>query len=156
MKSLGEKLYEAGLAGDLIFDRSPWSEQSQKTRTLFERAALAFAARLSDAPRWMHADTAPQDGTFFLACQRPDDGSIWFKNWEQWKAPKTLSWRGFHPNRPGKETFRDAEGKPAHFDFWMPLDHLALALSTEPPTNVEADKASHAAQVVGEGSGEEQ
>lgn len=132
MKSLGEKLYDACRLWNLA-DFVPWDEAPDVLRTQLEMIAVSYTARLSE-PSWRPIDSAPKDGSLILACQRPDDGPLWFKAWEQWKAPQTISWRGFHVNAPGKRCWRDAKGSPLVADYWMPLDRFSLQSSEVQPS----------------------
>jgi hypothetical protein len=66
---------------------------------------------------WQLMETAPKDGSFVLACH----GGPWHEQYEQWRAPMTVSWRAFHPNAPGKTTWRDATGRPVEPTYWMPM-----------------------------------
>ncbi len=86
---------------------------------------------------WQPIETAPRDGTLILACRRPDEGDCWFKAWEQWKAPRTIAWRGFHVNAPGKAQWRDCKGNPVSPDLWMPLDSLSVRQPLPPPPESE-------------------
>ena len=66
---------------------------------------------------WQPIETAPKDGTFVLACM----SGPWRETYEQWRAPLTVAWRGFHPNAPGKATWRNADGKPVGPTHWMSI-----------------------------------
>lgn len=92
------------------------------------QAADAIARRLTDAEQaqWRPIETAPKDGTFVLACHV----GPWAETYEQWRAPMTVAWRGFHPNAPGKKQWRNSDGKPVGPTHWMPLP--------APPTGEEA------------------
>lgn len=69
---------------------------------------------------WQPIETAPRDGTFVLGCVKPPSGA-WIEEYEQWQAPRTVCWRGFHPNAPGKKQWRDANGRPFLPTHWQPL-----------------------------------
>ena len=66
---------------------------------------------------WRPIATAPKDGTMILGCSP----GPWKEHWQQWQAPKTIAFRSFHPNQPGKTEWRDAQGHPAACTHWMPL-----------------------------------
>ncbi len=74
--------------------------------------------------KWRPIETAPTDGTFVLGCY----WGPWEKEYEQWRAPHTISFRAFHPNAPGKKKWRCADGRPAKCTHWMSLSELP-----EPP-----------------------
>lgn len=68
---------------------------------------------------WQPIETAPNDGRFVLVCQW--GGEPWVYEHQQWQAPLTASYRGFHPNAPGKKLWRDKSGHPVYPTHWMPL-----------------------------------
>lgn len=74
---------------------------------------------------WMTIDSAPKDGSFVIGCVAPKQGEGfsdgWIEQYEQWMAPQTICWRSYHPNSPGKQTWRDASGRPVSPTHWMPL-----------------------------------
>lgn len=74
---------------------------------------------------WQPIETAPRDGTLILGCIKPPvkDGFSggWVHEFEQWLAPLTIAFRGFHPNSPGRATWRCKDGKPMEPTHWMPL-----------------------------------
>lgn len=61
--------------------------------------------------------TAPMDGTMILACGE----GPWDKSWLIDRAPQTISYRTYHPNRPGKPQWRDKDGHPVYCTHWMVL-----------------------------------
>lgn len=75
---------------------------------------------------WIPIETAPKDGTMILGCKKPPppgDGFTgrWTYAYEQGMAPVTIAWRSFHPNQPGKKTWRIADGKPYQPSHWQRL-----------------------------------
>lgn len=75
---------------------------------------------MAESMSWMPISTAPTDGTFVLGCY----SGPWREEYEQWRAPQTISFRAFHPNAPGKTQWRDAHGKPGMWTHWLPLAAL--------------------------------
>lgn len=73
--------------------------------------------------RWLPIEKAPQDGTFILACA----SGPWNEEYLQWRAPRTISFRAYHPNAPGKKCWRDSDGKPVIATHYLPLSALPTA-----------------------------
>lgn len=78
--------------------------------------ALDMAMKALAGEDWFPAETAPADGTPFLAC---GDGT-WDEHYSG-LAPATCRFRTYHPNQPGKKTFRWEDGRPASFKWWRKM-----------------------------------
>lgn len=80
-------------------------------------ALEAAIRKLRDAEaRWNPIATAPKDGTPILACY-PSYDHAHHLSWH----PITVHWATFHPNAPGKGTWKDASGhKRDTVTHWMP------------------------------------
>jgi hypothetical protein len=99
-------------------------DQAYAASDLEKRSARMIESLLAENKRlrgrgWQPIETAPKDGTMFIGCIWR--GEPWTKQYQQWEAPQTLSWRGYHPNQPGKMCFRLSDGKPASATHWQPL-----------------------------------
>jgi hypothetical protein len=86
----------------------------------FDHAKLVEALEMSMEAlmlsEWFPADSAPQDGTPFLAC----GGGTWDETYHG-IAPATCRFRTYHPNQPGKTVFRWEDGRPAEFRWWRKM-----------------------------------
>lgn len=66
---------------------------------------------------WQPISTAPKDGTTILACS--DD---YFDRTDLASHPRTVQFKTFHPNAPGKGAWRNHLGHKENFlTHWMPL-----------------------------------
>lgn len=78
--------------------------------------AASIVAKIEAKNSWLPIETAPRDGTAIIACSdyavRLDLGA----------HPRSVSWRQFHPNQPGKGDWRNHLGHKEQFlTHWMPL-----------------------------------
>lgn len=70
---------------------------------------------------WKDIALAPKDGTLVLGCSLPYQKTNW-GILDQYRAPRAVRWGAYHPNAPGKECWRAANGKPMHhLTHWQPL-----------------------------------
>ena len=78
---------------------------------------------------WKSIKTAPRDGTPIIACSC----GPWPDSWSAGIHPTTVRSREYHPNRPGKKTWRDQDGKPLMPTHWIPM---LKAVGEEPMVEV--------------------
>lgn len=75
---------------------------------------------------WQPIETAPKDGSVVLGCYPPP----WHESWSRWRAPQAVYWGVYHPNAPGKMTWRNgADGRPVSVTHWMPLPEPPVAVT---------------------------
>lgn len=70
---------------------------------------------MSDAI-WMPIDQAPKDGTPIIAC------GLYADRTDLGVHPRTVRWKVYHPNAPGKGTWRNHLGHKENFlTHWIPM-----------------------------------
>ena len=67
--------------------------------------------------RWQPIESAPHTGEPILACYAlPESAS------DEWWYGHVVRWQTYHPNAPGKKTWRDLHGhKHDGLKWWLPI-----------------------------------
>lgn len=78
---------------------------------------------------WKHIDDAPKDGTPILACRIGFD-----KRTDMADHPRTVRFKEFHPNAPGKGAWRNSQGwKENYITHWTEVPPAPTADKREKP-----------------------